>query len=73
MASMTLLVRITKPTKVYAPANCSLHFFTVKFIADVSISSDDLGNTSLSIAPRLESPVMHDLSLFVQELSVYAI
>ena len=73
MASMTHPVGITKPAMVYALANGSPDFFTVKFIADVLISSGDLDSTSLSIALRLESPIMHDLSLIIQELSVYAI
>ena len=73
MASMMQLAGDTRPVMVYALANGSPNFFTVKFIADVLISWDDLGSTSLSAALKLKSLVMHDLSLFVQELSVYAI
>ena len=73
MASIMHPARTTKPAMVYALVSEFAYFFTVKFIADVLIGLGDLGSTSLSIAPRLESLVMHDLSLFVQELSVYAI
>ena len=73
MASMTHPVRITKPAMAYTLTGRSPNFFTVKFIADVLISWGDLGSTSLSIVPKLKSPVMHGLFLFVQELSVYAI
>ena len=73
MASMTFPVRITRPTVICTHASGYPDFFTVKFVADVLISWDDLGSTSLSIALRLVSPVMHDLSLFAQELSAYAV
>ena len=74
MASMTHpAAGDTIPVMVYILANGCPNFFTVKFIADVLISWDDLGSTSLSTTPKLKSLVMHDLSLFIQELSVYAI
>ena len=73
MASMTHPDRFTEPVMIFILTGGSPNFFTVKFIADVLISLGDLDSTRLSIALRLESPVMHDLSLFVQELSVYAI
>ena len=73
MASITHPAGFKRPVMVYTLTGSSPNFFTVKFIADVLISWGDLGSTSLSTTPKLRSPVMHDLSLFVQELSVYAV
>ena len=46
MASMTHLAAVKRPDMVYTLANGCPNFFTVKFIADVLISWDDLGSTS---------------------------